>query len=206
MEITALKTTKQGRVALFADGEFLFSLMPELCVTEGLKVGQQVDVVYLEELRAQSELAKAKAKALQLLSRQAYTASQLRQKLAQCADETSAAQAVERMEQLGLVDDGAYARQFAQELARRKYFGPLRIRQELCRRGIAPQLVQQALEELELDPEGAMEEILARKYAAAPRDPAVRRRAYGALLRMGYQPAQARRALDGFCGGGLWEE
>ena len=202
MEITALKPTKQGRMALFVDGQFLFSLAPELCATEGLKVGRQVEIGQLEALRAQSDLKKAKEKALQLLSRQAYTAGQLRQKLAQHTDGDTAAQAVERMEQLGLVDDAAYARQFAQELAQRKRFGPLRIRRELCRRGIDPQLAQQALEELELDPEGAMGEILARKYAAAPQDPAVRRRAYGALLRMGYQPAQARRALDDFCGGG----
>ena len=110
------------------------------------------------------------------------------------------------MEQLGLVDDRAYACQFARELAERKRFGPLRIRQELGRRGISPELIQQALEELELDPEAAMREILERKYAAASEDPAARRRAYGALLRMGYRPAQARKALDEFCGDSFWED
>ena len=79
MEITALKPTKQGRMALFVDGQFLFSLAPELCAAEGLKVGRQVEIGQLEALRAQSDLKKAKEKALQLLSRQAYTAGQLRQ-------------------------------------------------------------------------------------------------------------------------------
>ncbi len=206
MRITALEPTKRGRIALFAEGEFLFSLAPELCVTAGLKVGQEVDVERLEQLRTEAELKKAKEKALQLLSRQAYTAEQLRQKLSQRTDAQAAGQAVERMEQLGLVDDRAYACQFARELAERKRFGPLRIRQELGRRGISPELIQQALEELELDPEAAMREILERKYAAASEDPAARRRAYGALLRMGYRPAQARKALDEFCGDSFWED
>ncbi len=168
-------------------------------------MGRQVEMGQLEALRAQSDLKKAKEKALQLLSRQAYTAGQLRQKLAQHTDEDTAAQRRwSGWSSWGWWMMRAYARQFARELAQRKRFGPLRIRQELCRRGIDPQLAQQALEELELDPEGAMGEILARKYAAAAQDPAVRRRAYGALLRMATSPP--RPAGRWMIRGGGWAD
>ena len=43
--------------------------------------------------------------------------------------------------------------------------------------------------------------VLEKKYPQAAGDETVRRRAWGALLRLGHSPSDVRRALDAFCGG-----
>ena len=50
------------------------------------------------------------------------------------------------MEELGLVDDRRFAQDYARELFARKGFGPRRVAQELRRKGIAQELVDELLE------------------------------------------------------------
>lgn len=80
-------------------------------------------------LAAEAELKKAKERAFSMLSGREYTSSQLRDRLARHVDPEAAGQAVERMEELGLVDDDGYAERYARELSERKHYGLLRIRQ-----------------------------------------------------------------------------
>jgi regulatory protein len=109
MRITDFKTTKQGRIALFADGAFLFSVHPETFASMGLSVGCELDEDAIHQLEAETELKKAKEKALTLLSYKEYTTHQLEDRRLRHVREDAAQQAVRRMEELGLLDDDDYA-------------------------------------------------------------------------------------------------
>ena len=135
-----------------------------------------------------------------MLSGREYTSSQLRDRLARHVDPEAAGQAVERMEELGLVDDDGYAERYARELSERKHCGLLRIRQELRQKGLSAEQIEWAVSLLDADPQEQMLEVLEKKYSAAPEDEAVKRRAYNALLRLGHRPSDVRRALARFCG------
>ena len=195
MRITDVRMTKRGRVALYVEGEFLLSMHPDVFAVSGLSVGSEVDTESLETLSAEAELKKAKEKALNLLSYKEYTTKQLTDRLKRHTDEESAEQAVARMEELGLLDDDDYAERFARDLSERKKFGILRIRQEMLQRGLTNEQIEYATSLLRSDPEEKMREIIARKYPLAYEDEKVRRRAFSALMRMGYPAAEVRRVL-----------
>lgn len=199
MTVTDLHMTKRGRVAIYIDGTFWKSMHPDVFAASGLSVGMQIDETALETLAEQSNLKEAKEKALFLLSYKEYTARQLADRLAKDAGQQAAEQAVERMEELGLINDEDYAERYARELSERKLFGELRIRQEMRQRGLSEEQISFSLSLLQDDPDEKMQAILEKKYPAAMQDEKVRRRAYSALLRMGYTPSQARRALFTAC-------
>ena len=196
MKLTAVRMTKRGRVALYGDDEFLLSMHPDVFAASGLSV----DGERLAGLAAEAELKKAKERAFSMLSGREYTSSQLRDRLARHVDPEAAGQAVERMEELGLVDDDGYAERYARELSERKHYGLLRIRQELRQKGLSAEQIEWAVSLLDADPQEQMLEVLEKKYSAAPEDEAVKRRAYNALLRLGHRPSDVRRALARFCG------
>lgn len=202
MRLTAVRITKRGCVALYGDDEFLLSMHPDVFAASGLSVGSEIDGERLAELAAEAELKKAKERAFSMLSSREYTSRQLRERLARHVDEEAAGQAVERMEELGLVDDDSYAERYARELSERKHYGVLRIRQELRQKGLSAERIEWALSLLDADPQEQIFSVLEKKYSAAPGDEAVKRRAYNALLRLGHRPADVRRALAAFCGEG----
>lgn len=195
MRITDFNATKRGRIAVYVDGEFLRSVHPDVFAASGLVVGSEIDADELEQFCAEAELKKAKEKALSLLSYKEYTSRQLRERLEQKVDPEAAELAVERMSELGLVNDGDYAVRLAAELHGHKRYGPLRIRQELSRRGISREHTEYALSLLDDDDDENIRAVIGKKYPDAEWDEAVRRRAYGALLRLGYRSSDVSRAL-----------
>ena len=54
MQITDCKMTKRGRIGLFCDGTFLFSVHPDLFVLSGLKKGGEYTAEQLEEIRLEA--------------------------------------------------------------------------------------------------------------------------------------------------------
>ena len=104
MTITEIRTTKRGRISVYVDGEYLFAVEEESWQMCLLRVGDEVDEQQLNDLLAESNRIKAKRRALNMLSSRDYTSGVLKERLAAKTDARSAEQAVERMQELGLVD------------------------------------------------------------------------------------------------------
>ena len=195
MILTDITMTKKGRCALFVDGEFLFSAHPDMFFATGWKKGREVSVEELEELRMASEERTAKDKALDLLSYSARTSRQLYEKLARKSDPEAAAAAVERMEELGLVDDADYARRFVADKLNLKDWGLRRIEQELRAKGVDQQHIDAAVEELDYDGAERLAEILRRKGKALPTEQKERNALVGRWLRQGYDYEEIKAAF-----------
>jgi regulatory protein len=84
--------------------------------------------------------------ALRILTARDYTVAKLREKLlGRGFDETDVDAALGRMLREGWVDDRRFAERFAESaLASGRYYGP-RLRQEMRRRGVQPELVSEVL-------------------------------------------------------------
>ena len=93
-QITAIKETKKGRLALFLDGEFAFSLDEETFAAADLHVEDELDAWQLEELRRKSDTRKAIDRALDILALRDHAAGELYQKICRKFDPHSAAAAV----------------------------------------------------------------------------------------------------------------
>ena len=195
MILTDITMTKKGRCALFVDGEFLFSAHPDIFFATGWKKVREVTVEELEELRMASEERTAKDKALDLLSYSARTSRQLYEKLARKSDPEAAAAAVERMEELGLVDDADYARRFVADNLNLKDWGLRRIEQELRAKGVDQQHVDAAIEELDYDGGERLAEILRRKGKPIPTEQKERNALINRWLRQGYDYEEIKAAF-----------
>lgn len=198
MELTAAEPRRRGLVQLFLDGEAAVKLDAQVFLQSGLKPGDQVSDQELFELIQASDARRAQEKALYLLEYRNYSKRELTEKIARTAASREAAQAASgRMEELGLIDDRRFGEDYARELFSRKGYGARRAAQELRRKGLDQELVQELVEKYG-SPEQSGENIrrvLEKKYPGWQEDEKVRRRAFAALQRLGYSYQEVREAM-----------
>ena len=200
MEITAVEPRRRSFTQLFIDGEAAVKIDTETFIRSGLKPGDQISDEDLHNLIKASDTRRANEKALYLLERRSHSKKELADKIARTAASKEAAKAAaEHMEELGLINDETYARDFARELFTRKRFGPMRVRQELRQKGIDSVLLDELLDEYSSEEifEENISSILSRKYPGWYEDEKIRRRAFAALQRMGYSFSQIKAGMKG---------
>lgn len=201
MTITAVRPVKKGLALLYIDGEAAVRIDREVLLLEGIKAGMILSDDRLRDLIQKSDLRRAQEKALYLLERRSHSKKELTDKIAAVSPREAAQAAARRMEEIGLVDDAEFARQFARDRFLRKKLGLRRVRQELYQKGIDKDLaeaaIQELLEENEVDQSAQVRQILQRKYPLWQQDEKVRRRAVAALQRMGYGWDDIRGAMQG---------
>ena len=197
--ITQIKETKKGRLALFLDGEFAFSLDEATFAAAALHEEDEVEEWRLEELRKQSDTRKALDKAMDLLSLRDHAAGELYQKLCRKFDGPSAAYAVAKAQELGLLDDAAFARRRAAELLRKRK-SRRAILDDLTAKGIDRDTAAGAVETLyageEQDPELTAAIQLVQRHYAAKLAAGRRDQVAAALARRGFSHAVIRQALE----------
>ena len=110
-------------------------------------------------------------------------------------DEESAEKAVQRLEELGLVDDERFAQRYADQLVFGKHMSKRAAGRELALKGIDRELADEILEELEVDAEEQIRAVLDKKYRVI-RDEKTKRRAVAALQRLGYGWDEIKRVID----------
>ena len=198
MELTAAEPRRKGLTQLYLDGEPAVKVDTETFVLSGWQPGREVTDEELHALLEASEARRAREKALYLLEHRSHSKKELTDKIVRSAVSREAAQAAaDRLEELGLLDDGEYARRLTRELLERKKYGPLRVKQELRLKGIDPLIVEDLLAEYG-DEDAALEnlrQVLERKYAGWQEDEKIRRRAFAALQRLGYTYDQIRQGM-----------
>ena len=130
---------------------------------------------------------KAGLKELDLLTSKPMSRRELEQKLRSWeAGEEEAAAIADRMEELGFLNDAAYAAQVVRYYSAKGY-GERKLRDELYRRGIPRELWDEALEGA-ADPSAAIEEFLRKKWRGTlPDDPRELKKASDALARRGFR-------------------
>ncbi|MEG0853063.1 MAG: regulatory protein RecX [Angelakisella sp.] len=197
MTVTDITKTKKGRYALFVDGEFLFSIHKDSFFKTKLTTGISMTVQELEQLRLEDELLSAKEAALNVLSRAAQSSGMLREKLARYYGEEAVEGTVERMTELGLLDDVDYAKRLASDCVKLRGYSLARLRQELRRRKLPPEAIEAALEQFEeRDESDPIIDIILKKYKAKIFDEEGLRKTIAALMRRGFSYSDIRTALN----------
>lgn len=196
MTITDYSVTKRKRISVYVDGEFLFAVEQAAWIKSGLQKGSEVDERQLNELLLESRELEAKRRAFNMLSARSYTAKRLTDRLAEKSGREAAEAVVQRMGELGLINDEDYAVRFARELYEIRGFSKRRISLELKKRGISDELCQNALEQLDFENDGERAgAIIAKKFPRLESE-ADMRRASALLERYGYSYQQIRAAVN----------
>ena len=159
-----------------------------------LFTGKDLDEETLEQLHFLSQRALAQEKAIKLLSYTRMSSKELRDKLVRKGTDASIAEAaVEKLQELRLLDDAEYAAAVVRHYTAKGY-GAARIRAELSRRGVDRDLWEEALENAP-----PSEEKIDRFVQTKLKDPDDReqvRKVTAALYRRGYSWDEIRAAIN----------
>lgn len=195
MIITDANKTKRGRISISVDGEFIFAVEADAWRITKLTIGDDVSEEQLNSLLKSSHEKEAKRRALNMLSARNYTAKNLTRRLTEKTDAQAAQAAVERMQELGLINDEDYACRYAQELFEIRGYAPRRIRYELQKRGISSELCSISIEQLDCNDlvERAVQ-LLTARFGILKKESDIRK-ASSLLERYGYSFSDIRSAL-----------
>lgn len=108
--------------------------------------------------------------ALRWLAQRPYGVEELRRRLAERtgADHAVIEEALARCLELGFLDDATFARAMTRDRLEVRRQGVHRLRQELRRRGVAEEVITQAIDESEVDPVAVARELVQRRFGDDP--------------------------------------
>lgn len=195
MLITAIEPRRKAMSALYIDGEFVMNLDTRTLIENRFDVGREIDDDDLHEIINLSNERRAKEKALWLISYRDHSKKELTDKIKRTCDEESAEKAVERMEELGLVNDRVFAERYARKLLFTKHMSKTAASYELARKGIDRELADEILDSIDVDEREQIREVIEKKYRNIS-DEKIKRRAFSALQRLGYRFDDIRAVLE----------
>ncbi len=190
-----VKNGKAGKVHIYIDGEYRMTVDGTFWYSEKWHSMEEIDAEELAALENAVNSRRAFLSGMNLLSRRAHGKKELINKLASRHPREAAENAVQKLEELGLIDDEKFAEELADELLRRKKFAPKRIEAELVMKGIDRQIARDAVNSLDKDDFNRIILLLNSKYKNYLSDEKGIRRAQNGLLRMGYGCSDIKKAV-----------
>jgi regulatory protein len=205
--ITAIRNVggDPPRVAVQVDGREAFTVSAEVAERLSLNVGADIGSEETESLRDDDERGRAREAALRLLAVRARSEHELTTRLRQKGFRAGTTrEVVSALAGVGLIDDEAFARAWAEERLRLRPVGPRRLSQELAAKGVARELADMVIAEAFAEqPELEVARRAASRRAGSLRggDPRkVRARLHSFLVRRGFSyevAATVIRELEG---------
>ena len=162
------------------------------------RVGGSITEEQLAALLETSEYNRARERALYLLGLRDYACKELEKKLLTEARAEIAAQVVDRLREVGLLDDERYAARLAQSLSRSKQYPKRRIAQELQRRGVDRETAQSAAEEIDCEDYKQALALIEKKYYNKMNERESRQKVMAALARRGFSYEAIRQAMSAY--------
>ena len=188
-----LKPDRAGRYYVRFDDGSTMRLYRQTVEDHGLYAGMELDDEQMEALRTDAGQMSAKMRAVRIVSATSVSQKDLQQRLIRKGeDPKQAAEAVEWMVDLKLVDDAETAAQIVRRCAAKGY-GMARAKQALYEKRIPKEYWEDALEDYPDQTDKIVEFLRSRLGSEA--DERERKRAIDALLRRGHSYGDIRSAL-----------
>jgi regulatory protein len=166
MTITTIKQQERlkGRYSIFVDGKYAFSLSANALLDARLVNGQELDGQQLKTYKKLSEDDKAYGLAIAYVARRIRSRWEItdyfrRKKY----DEGLADQLIEKLEKLGLADDGKFAEAWVRNRRMLKPVSKRRLTQELRQKRLTDEIIEHVLAEDETDERTVLQELIERK-------------------------------------------
>lgn len=159
----AIKT--EGRYNVFVDEKFSFSLDETQLVKLGLKKGVEIDEEQLAKLKSESDFGKNYIRAVDLISRRLRSERELREyafRKQWTRDNTE--RVVDRLRERGYLNDEKFAESFVRSRSNTRNFSAKRMKVELRKKGIKPELIAKVLAESdEYDEKTSLNNLIMKK-------------------------------------------
>ena len=198
MKITEVRTRRRSLYQLYLDGQEGPQVDRRTFDESVYGVDSDIDAGQLERLLETSRYNRVRDRALYLLGLRDYACKELEKKLTADKDISPelAAAVVSRLQELGLLNDEQYAVRVAASLRQYKQYPRRRIQQELCRRGVAPEVARSAADEVEGEDFQQALALIEKKYYNKLDNEESRRRVIAALARRGFSYGAIRQAME----------
>ena len=185
---------------MFLEGGDLLRLTGDALLRFGLRVGMDLSAEDVVQLKEAEHRTAVRSRGAQLVSSRMLSRKELTDRLERRgATEDEAADTADWLEDLGALDDAAYAAAVVRHYGHMGY-GRLRVRQELQRRGIQRALWDTALEELGRSDE-AIEALLRSRLKGRVPERDEGRKLAAMLQRRGFTWQEIRPVLSRFLDG-----
>ena len=152
IKIETMTATTSGRKlkVKLSDGRTVY-VDSESAVKFHLDTSSEYTEEEFDEILCDSEYNIAKNRAFNILEYRAHTEKELFDKLCQKTDEDTATAVVEKMRDIGLVNDNALLKDKLETLLRVKKYGTVRVINELSLKGFDREEIKEAIEEMEYE-------------------------------------------------------
>ena len=144
------KVVKKGKndVTIYFDNDTVLFLTVEVFLKSGLKKGDEIFEDRFTILIEQNKLFHIKQKAFRLLGRRQHSSSELKRKLwNKDYEQKLIDEVIEDLLKKGYIDDNEFIRVFVAEKTKITNWSRKRVKSELIKRGLSPNLIDKILNE-----------------------------------------------------------
>ncbi len=198
IKIEAMEMTASGKKlkAVLSDGRKVY-LDSETAYKYRVDTSTEYTDGEFEEILCDSEYNLTKNRAFNILEYRAHSKKELFDKLCEKTDEDTAFAVVEKMCDLGLVDDKALLRDKLENLLNVKKYGTKRAINDLVLKGFDREEIEEMIEEMEYDEYSVVCEIIEHRYAdeLPESDMKERQKILAALMRRGFSYDDIKAAM-----------
>ena len=148
-QITAIKVNKKrpNRRSIFIDGQFAFTVSEGIFFQHNLEEGGELSDKQIKELTTADEFDKAKQAAVNLLSFRPRSIKEVSNRLVHKGWNKDLADRVTgELVDKGYLNDEEFAAIFARDKAKNKCLGPVALKSELIKTGVAQKIIEKTIE------------------------------------------------------------
>lgn len=186
---------KQGRILVHLEGGDLLRVTEDELLRFDLYTGLDISPETMVELQKCAARSDARLRAVSMISARPLSRQELQKRLKNKETEESDAEAAaDWLENIGALDDLAYAKTVVRHYSESGY-GEAKLRDELRRRGVPRELWEEALETAP-DPAETLSRVLAARTRGKNLDDKGRKKLSDLLLRRGFSWRDVRTALS----------
>lgn len=196
MKIICLEKYKGKTYRIEFDNNETYFLHFDIICEFHLKEGMEIPSNAFEEIVFANDFRRAKERALYLLDYRDYSYTELFEKLEKNYSEDVCYKVLERMVELGTIDDRRYAERLARHYTEVKKFGYYRIASEMRNKGIPKDIIEEALSVYEDTVYERLFELINKKYYRYLDDEKGVKKVKNALVRYGYSYDDINAVLD----------
>lgn len=178
----------------FDEGEPAY-LNIEIVNKFNLKAGISLPLSAWEQIKSENEYRKARERALYLLDIKDYSFVDMFKKLRANYDEDTCYRVMQKLVEIGSINDSRYAEGLARHYVEVKLFGRRRAFQEMRLKGLTREVIDIALEPYAQGTDERLRTLIEKKYLRYLDDEKGVNRAKNAIVRLGYDYSDINRVL-----------
>lgn len=183
------------KIHILIDDEYQITTDVDFWSQNYINDGTDIDEEQWQELVDAINYRKAVNKCYDLLSRRDHSVKELRQKLLRTVDPDNADKAIEKMLDLGYLNDEKYARTLFRHLYDNKKMSLNFIKREMYMKGIDSFIIEDVLCENEVDNVANIVELINSKYAGKLQGENGKQKVMASLARKGFSYSDIKSAF-----------